>query len=1256
MTTPQTDAITDPQRIITALRQQLEEQRAERDAALVEKAVLAKELAARTAELGQRNTEYGERINHQTATIDVLQAMSASPADPRPVFDLIARHANELCNGTGCAIHEFDGNLVHLRTSQHGSGIQSAVAEYLKLFPMAPTRGSFTCRAILDKQMVHITDTEADGAAHPAVRALGYRSQLSIPLMRDGKAIGAISLGGALGGFSASQIALLQTFAEQAAIAISSAETYRALQTRTSDLQETLEYQTATSDVLKVISRSTFDLQPVLDTVAETAARLCDADQAAIARAERGEMWLVANFGFPPEYETDRRSRGRMPIDPTLPIVAYRAVLEKRLVHVPDVATVPGYSETAITLGRQRTSLGVPLMREGVVIGVIILARQRVEPFTNRQIEVVSTFADQAVIVIENTRLITEQREALEQQTATADVLRVINGSPGDLIPVFNAILEWAHRVCDADGGVLYTYDGTHVRMAAVHGFPSDYAAGMLARAPYPPPNTVVQQMIATGRFIQVEDVQTALQWIAASHAQDLAVPGMRTAAAIPLLKDGRLIGYITAWRRDVRLVSDKEIALLENFAAQAVIAMENARLLTETREALEQQTATAEVLQVINASPGDLAPVFDAMLEKAMRLCGSAFGSLYTYDGARFLSAAQRGVPPAYAEFRARHPPTLAKGGGVAALVETRKPVHILDTAAHELYRAGQPGVRAMVGLGGVRTSLIVPLLKDDAVLGFISIYRQEVRAYSDKQIALLQNFAAQAVIAMENAGLLTEQREALEQHTATAEVLQVINASPGNLAPVFDAMLEKALRLCGAAFGILSTYDGERIHTAASRGATPTLADFLREPIRPRPGMGLYRLVNGEDTVHVADITDEETYRSGAPGPKALADLGGARAVLLVALRKDGALLGAINIFRQEVRPFSDKQIALLQNFAAQAVIAMENARLIAEQREALEQQTATAEILQVINASPGNLAPVFDAMLEKAMRLCGAAFGLMSTYDGGRFQRAAERGVPAALTEFTRRNAGSGTVYGPGTAPALLVDGANLVHNADLMAEEVYQQGEPNRRALVDLGGARSHLSVALRKDQMLLGYLAIYRQEVRPFSDKEVALLENFAAQAVIAMENARLLDQIRQRQDELRITFENMGDGVALFDETPCLVAWNQHFQEIFNLPVDLLEQHRTYEEHLRFLAARGDFGSGLDADEQLRTLVATTDRPSIYERTRPDGRVLEIRRNPVPSGGFVLIFSDITERKRSEEAIRAARDAAEEASRTIEVS
>ena len=339
---------------------------------------------------------------------------------------------------------------------------------------------------------------------------------------------------------------------------------------------------------------------------------------------------------------------------------------------------------------------------------------------------------------------------------------------------------------------------------------------------------------------------------------------------------------------------------------------------------------------------------------------------------------------------------------------------------------------------------------------------------------------------------------------------MLQVINATPGDLAPVFDAMLEKAIRLCESAFGILSTYDGECIHTAASRGATPALADFLREPIRPRPGMALYRLVNGEDIVHVADITDDNPYRLGAPGPKAMADLGGARAILLVALRKDGALLGAINIFRQEVRPFSDKQIALLQNFAAQAVIAMENARLIAEQREALEQQTATAEVLQVINSSPGDLQPVFDAILEKAHNLCGVASGALQLYDGENFRAVATNGLPEPLAKWLRDG------WPPGSSQQRVVAGeADIIHIADLAASD-----SPRARYVADIGGVRTLLYVALRKDQRLLGVISASRFEVRPFSEKEIALLQNFAAQAVIAMENARLLGELRQRTGEV----------------------------------------------------------------------------------------------------------------------------------------
>jgi class 3 adenylate cyclase len=362
-----------------------------------------------------------------------------------------------------------------------------------------------------------------------------------------------------------------------------------------------------------------------------------------------------------------------------------------------------------------------------------------------------------------------------------------------------------------------------------------------------------------------------------------------------------------------------------------------------ERDEALARETATAEVLGVINSSPGNLAPVFEAMLEKAMRLCEAAFGQLSTYDGERFRTAATRGIPAAYAEYRRNNPPAYGPGTAPARVLAGERIVAIDDLKAEPAYTAGEPNRRAFVDLGGARSDLLVALTKEDTVLGFIEIYRQEVRPFSDRQIALLQNFAAQAVIAMENARLLTETRETLEQQTATAEVLGVINSSPGDLAPVFDAMLERALRLCDAAFGDLCMYDGERFSSVARHGFPRALIDHFREPFVPAPESYLGQLVGGESVVQAADMAAEFSSGPATPlGPagagrgRALVELGDARTGLFLGLRRDNALLGAIRIYRQEVRPFTDKQIALLENFAAQAVIAIENARLLAELRQ--------------------------------------------------------------------------------------------------------------------------------------------------------------------------------------------------------------------------------------------------------------------------------------------------------------------------------
>ena len=537
-----------------------------------------------------------------------------------------------------------------------------------------------------------------------------------------------------------------------------------------------------------------------------------------------------------------------------------------------------------------------------------------------------------------------------------------------------------------------------------------------------------------------------------------------------------------------------------------------------ERDEALAREAAMAEVLEVINSSPADLAPVFDAMLEKATRLAEASFGILMTYDGESFRTVALHGVPKAYAEYL-RGPIRSSPLNGLGRLLSGERLIHIADITADKAYAEADPLRKATAELGGSRTDLLVPLLKDGSLLGTFVIYRQEVRPFTDKQIALVQNFAAQAVIAIEMRRLITETREALEQQTETAEVLQVINSSPGDLAPVFDAMLDKAMRLCEAAFGYFMSYDGEEFETLALRGVPAPFAEFLtHEPLRPSGQTGLGRIVGGARLVHVADLAAEDAYRLGDPVRVATVDLGGARTWLAAALMKDDVLLGVFMVYRQEIRPFSHKQIALVENFAAQAVIAMENARLLTETREALDQQTATAEVLQVINSSPGDLVPVFDAMLEKAMRLCDASCGFLSTFDGERFHAAATRGVPADLSL-------SPVTPGPGGSFALLVRGEAVIHVADIRDSEGYRSGRRSRRGFADRLGARTAIWVALRKDQAVLGAFILYRQEVSPFSDKQIALLKNFAAQAVIAMENARLLGELQQRTGDLQESLE-----------------------------------------------------------------------------------------------------------------------------------
>jgi GAF domain-containing protein/nitrogen-specific signal transduction histidine kinase len=1229
---------------------------------LANHASIAIENARLLGELSERTRDLEQALEYQTAVSDVLKVISRSTFDLQPVLDTLVETAGRLCNsdGGGLAIREGE---VFRYVAFHGA--TEEFRNFLRQRTFAPGRDTGTARVLLEGKVVHIPDVTADPeyVMSEMVTLGNWRTYLGVPLLREGGAVGVITLNRRRAEpFTARQIELVRTFADQAVIALENARLLGELHKRTRDLQESLEYQTATSDVLKVISRSTFDLQPVLDTLIETAARLCQADMGLIANRDGDVYRGVATVGYAPEYAAFWQN---LRLEPTRSTITGRTALERRVVHIVDVTTDPEYVfPEAIMIGKNRTLLGVPLLREGEPIGVISFGRQRVEPFAERQIELVRTFADQAVIAIENTRLLTELRErtrslqeSLEYQTATSDVLKVISRSTFDLQPVLDTLVETAARLCRADVASINTRDGEVYRPAANFAFSRELFAAYRHHTYKPGRDSVTGRTVLEREVVHIDDLAADPEY---AVSEFITIGKTGTALGVPLLREGEPIGALFLARQRVEPFTERQIELVRTFADQAVIAMENARLIAETREALERQTATAEVLQVINSSPGELTPVFDAMLERAMRLCEATFAGVWTFEGDRYVARALRGVPAEYSEVAAET--TIIPGPGTAPyryLRGERSVIQNIDLADEEPYRAGQPQRRALVDLGGARTALHAPLCKDDRVIGVMTIYRQEVRAFTEKQVALLQNFAAQAVIAMENARLLGELRQrttdlarSVEELTATGDVLKIISRSSVDLEAVLDTLVATVARLCRADHAVMFRRREDAYHMVASCGISEEAQKFTRtHPLAPDRGTLTGRVTLERRAVHISDVLQdsEYTYREGQK-------ITGYRTMLGVPLLRGQTLIGIFSITRTRVEPFTNKEIEVVTSFVDQAVIAIENARLFEELRQSLEQQTATAEILQIINTSQGDLKPVFDAILDKALRLSRSAFGTLRTFDGTRFQLAAEKNVPRAYLDFSaQRITNLVGVHALGPPVARVITEKRVLQIVDTMEDDDrYRSGDPTRRAIVDLAGARTILFVPLINDDVARGIIMVFRTEVRAYSEKEIALLQNFAAQAVIAMDNARLLGELRERQAELRVTFDNMGDGVALFDAEPRLVAWNRNFQNILDLPDALLTQRLTYVEYIRMLAERGEFGTLDNIEEESDRRLRDLDRPALFARTRPDGKVIEARRNPVPGGGFVLIYSDITERKRAEAEISAARDAAEKALRELQ--
>src|SRR5262245_23328252 len=483
------------------------------------------------------------------------------------------------------------------------------------------------------------------------------------------------------------------------------------------------------------------------------------------------------------------------------------------------------------------------------------------------------------------------------------------------------------------------------------------------------------------------------------------------------------------------------------------------------------------EVLRVISSSPEDLQPVFETILANATRLCGAKFGMLFLTEGNAFRIVALHNAPPAYAKARRGQLVLNANPGtALGRAAATKRTVQVADIRTDPAYST-DPQRSALLHQAGARTILNVPMLKGNALIGQIGIFRQEVQPFTDKQIELVQNFADQAVIAIENTRLLNDLRErtddlseALEQQTATSQVLQVISGSPGDLQPVFEAMLANATRICGAKFGALWLCEGDGFRAVGRYGLPPALAEWLtREPVlHPNPERALERLRQTHKAVQITDIMAEQPYRDGV-----LARFGGARTLVSVPMLKENELIGAISIYRQEVQPFTDKQIELVTNFANQAVIAIENTRLLNELRESLQQQTATSEVLQVISSSPGDLDPVFQAMLTNATRICEAKFGNLLLYEPYAFRHVCAIGEQSAFLEWVRRQPTFALSDHPHVPLAKLARTKQVTHIVDLKAERGYIEREPRVLAMVESASIRTMLLVPMLKEEELIG---------------------------------------------------------------------------------------------------------------------------------------------------------------------------------------
>ncbi len=757
----------------------------------------------------------------------------------------------------------------------------------------------------------------------------------------------------------------------------------------------------------------------------------------------------------------------------------------------------------------------MPLLREGRAIGCLTILRATTGAFDEQEIALAQTFADQAVIAIENARLFNETQEALARQTATSDVLQVISESPTDVQPVFDIIAERASSLTAARYCLVTRLDGEQLQLVALHGV--NEAGSEALRAAWP--QRLHDSTSIAARAIRQRDVVNVADLLALPDAdyapalkQACELAGFRSGLSVPMLRDRQVIGAVTVNRAEIGLYADKEVALLRTFARQAVVAVENVRLFNETKEALEQQQAAAEILGVISSSVADTQPVFDKILESGRHLFRSDEMDVLVVDEHGQLQIAAY-VGSAHDAVAATFPAPVERTPAGRA-IRTRKVVHWPDVIhGDDVPRV----VREVSKVAGYQSMAFAPMLWEERGIGAVGVARAK-GPFSAKELAMLQTFADQAVIAIQNSRLFRETQEALQQQTATAEVLQVISSSVADSAPVFEKILDSCERLFATdQISMFVVGDDGMVRTAAWRGSIAASVDH--SDIKPVEKSMTGWVLRARRALHVPDASAESQGRGrDLDLNRRLIERFGNYSLVYVPMLWEDRGIGSICVMRLPPRPFSDKELSLLQTFADQAVIAIQNARLFKETQEALQRQTASADILRVISSSPTDVQPVFEAIVSTAAQLLACDMAFVQRCDGDSYSPAAGATPagpiaipgPSKLPVDTRLN-----------FPSRAIVSKAMLHVPDWSVVDLPEHERGRHEEL----GINSALYLPLIRGDTCVGVLALACKRARTFSEKEIALAESFRDQAVIAIENVRLFNETKEALEQQTATAE-----------------------------------------------------------------------------------------------------------------------------------